>query len=271
MFATLVVALFTTLSSHTGVLQQESQVAAGKNTGTHASMSEKPPPVSRGMATEREFADRNNIYGTIADKIKDSVIVIDPGHGGKDYGTCSGELFEKDINLDISLRLGELLKEEGIKTVFTRESDAYIDLKSRANMANEIGADLFISIHVNGMDGNDTSSRGSETLYCTTEKYKDAKLNSKKLAQIVQKHMVNKLGTRDNGIKYRPNLAVLRLTKMPAIIAEVGYISNPSDREKLASSEFRKKAAAALHDACIEALNLRHEESLDDGEYELVQ
>ncbi|HPD01126.1 MAG TPA: N-acetylmuramoyl-L-alanine amidase [Acetivibrio sp.] len=188
-------------------------------------------------------------------KPKEVIVVIDPGHGGEDLGAYNGNLLEKDINLDISLMLGEILDELGINVVYTRETDVFIDLIPRSDIANELDATLFISVHSNAMEDY-PDYKGTETLYCPPpQNPRYTKMDGKKLAKIVQRELVKALGTADNGIIERPNLSVLRRTKMPAIIAEIAYLSNPSDRAKLADASFRKKAAKALADAVVKALN----------------
>lgn len=182
------------------------------------------------------------------------VIVIDPGHGGEELGTYHGKMYEKNVNLDISLRFGELLRKEGVKVAFTREKDEFVSLQERADFANNLDAALFISVHNNAMPGQ-PDYKGTETLYCPPQTPVFSKMDGKKLAVIVQKELVKTLKTYDNGIIYRPNLAVVRRTKMPAVIAEIGYISNASDRAKLATSEFRYKAARALVNAVLKALD----------------
>jgi N-acetylmuramoyl-L-alanine amidase len=199
-------------------------------------------------------------------KPQEVVIAIDPGHGGEDPGTSYGDMYEKNINLDISLRLGALLKQAGIKTIYTREKDATVGLAERANMANDAGATLFISVHNNQMP-DDREYKGTETLYCPAENPDPGKMDGAKLARIVQKELIGTLKTVDNGIIYRPNLAVLHRTKMPAVIAEVAYISNWSDRERLASKEFRQKAADALFRAVSKALNAMGAVKREDGKW----
>lgn len=186
---------------------------------------------------------------------KEVIVLIDPGHGGEDWGAYNGTLYEKDINLDISLELGRILDELGINVVYTRETDVFIDLAPRSDLANELGATLFISVHSNSMLDY-SEYRGTETLYCPPpENPRYSKMDGKRLAIIVQEELVNALGTVDNGIIERPNLAVLRKTEMPAVIAEIAYLSNPSDKAKLADAGFRKKAAKALADAVVRALD----------------
>ncbi|MFZ5986284.1 MAG: N-acetylmuramoyl-L-alanine amidase family protein [Bacillota bacterium] len=203
-------------------------------------------------------------------KPKEVIIVIDPGHGGDDLGAYNGKLYEKDINLDISLRLGKLLSKEGIKVVYTREKDVFVDLDPRAKLANDLGATLFISVHSNSMPNN-SDYRGTETLYCPPANSENSKMDGRKLAIIVQNELIKALKTVDNGIIYRPNLLVLRKTQMPAVIAEIAYISNPSDRAKLTSSEFKQKAANALSSAVMKALDRMEAKKDENGVWKVIQ
>lgn len=181
------------------------------------------------------------------------IIVIDPGHGGDDLGTYHGNTLEKDLNLDISLKMGAILEEAGINVVYTRIEDKEVELDERAFKANDLDATLFISVHNNSMPDN-PNYRGTETLYCPSQTSMLGKMDGEKLASIIQKNLVSVLKTIDNGIISRPNLVVLRKTTMPAVIAEIAYLSNSSDREMLKQDGFRQKAAKALADSVFEAL-----------------
>jgi N-acetylmuramoyl-L-alanine amidase len=184
---------------------------------------------------------------------KEVIVVIDPGHGGEDLGTCYRDIYEKNLNLDVSIRLGKLLENNGIKVVYTRTGDESVELKTRSEIANNINASLFISVHNNNMPDN-TNYRGTETLYCLPERTDQHTMDGEKFARVVQEELVKTLGTIDNGTINRPNLSVLRRTKMPAVIAEIAYLSNSSDRAKITSPEFRQKAAEALERAVLKVL-----------------
>ena len=95
---------------------------------------------------------------------KEVIVVIDPGHGGEDFGTYYGNILEKDLNLDISLKMGSIIEEAGIKVVYTRTEDKDVGLDERAFMANNLDATLFISVHNNSMPDN-PSYKGTETLF----------------------------------------------------------------------------------------------------------
>lgn len=182
------------------------------------------------------------------------LIVVDPGHGGDDLGTYYGNMIEKEINMDICQRLAKMLKEENINYVFTREADINIDVKERAAFANKLNATLFLSVHNNNMEGQ-PNYKGTETLYSSLKNPVDSKVDGKRFAQIVQNELVRDLKMIDNGIILRNDLAVTRRTTMPAVIAEIGYISNQSDRSKLSTESFREKAARALCNAVKITLN----------------
>ncbi|WAM33171.1 N-acetylmuramoyl-L-alanine amidase family protein [Caldicellulosiruptor morganii] len=174
-------------------------------------------------------------------------VCIDPGHGGKDPGAIGKNgTKEKDITLAISLKLKYIL-EDGLKieTVLTRESDKpsweqrniQEDLKARCNIANSSGADIFISIHCNSSQ-RDTAG-GVETYY-----YKDSKKGFL-LAVEVQKSIVKNTELLNRGVKFA-NFYVLKWTKMPAILIECGFISNPEEEAMLKSDTFQTQLAMAI-------------------------
>lgn len=181
------------------------------------------------------------------------LVVIDPGHGGYQPGAVyKSEVLEKDLNLDIALRLNSLLEEAGIETVMTRDEDVFVGLHERADMANRLEADLFISIHNNWIDS--PSFGGTMTLYYPSNN-DDQALSGKRFAEIIQEELLSNLGTTNRKVIPRPDLVVLNSTKMPAVLAEIGFISNESDRKKLMTPEFRQKAAEALKKGALKALD----------------
>jgi len=193
-------------------------------------------------------------------------VVIDPGHGGEDLGAVKDDLYEKDLNLDICLKMGKYLEAIDINVVYTREKDIDVGLDERVNIANGIDATLFISVHNNYMP-NHSGYMGTETLYCSPLKVDEDKMDGEKLAIIVQNKLANTLKTVDNGVIHRPNLVVLRKTKMPAVIAEVAYMSNSSDRANLLDEEFRNNAAKALAESVMEALDFMKVEKNEEGKW----
>ena len=175
----------------------------------------------------------------------DNLVVIDAGHGGSDSGAKYADIEEKNLNLQIALKLNEILKSKDIKTYMTRYDDTFIPLENRANYANDLNAALFLSIHNNAFN---ISEYGTETLCYPSDK-------SREFAHIVQDSLVSALGTQNRGVVDRPNLVVLYSTKMPAVISEIAFITNPDDRLKLLDDEFIQNSAIALSNAIINALD----------------
>jgi N-acetylmuramoyl-L-alanine amidase len=206
-------------------------------------------------------------------------VVIDAGHGGTDPGATAAQIQEKEITLDIGRRLRALLEREGFEVVVTREADRTIALKDRARLANESKSDIFLSIHVNALVKH-TESRGIETYYlgATSDPsltalaaeenrvsgysmadmrklldgiYADARRDeSHELARTVQKRLFTSLRKSDPGLENwgvkRAPFIVLVATEMPAILAEVGSISNEREAAMLRRPEYRQQIADAL-------------------------
>jgi len=178
--------------------------------------------------------------------LQGKTIVVDPGHGGSDPGASAGNVQEKSLTLDIALKLKDLLEQEGAKVLMTRDKDISVNLYTRAGIANEVNADIFISVHINASDTS-ASASGTETLY-----YPDPE--KKALAQAVQKALVKSIGLTDRGIVERPGLVVTRETRMPSALAEVAFITNSNDRSLLLTDEFQQKAAEGIANGIINYL-----------------
>lgn len=159
-------------------------------------------------------------------------IIIDPGHGGSDCGATRNGIYEKNITLDISKRVASLLKNKGYVVKMTRSSDETVLLQERVDISEEFSPDIFVSIHVNS--SNSESPQGLETHY-----YKD---NSLKLAKTVHASLLNHINANNRGL-FRSKFYVINHTTAPAILVEIGFISNPSERAQLVS-ESRKQATA---------------------------
>ncbi|MNP12123.1 N-acetylmuramoyl-L-alanine amidase LytC precursor [compost metagenome] len=189
-------------------------------------------------------------------------IVIDAGHGGKDSGAkgTTGTL-EKNFALTMAKKLADRLKGSEVTAVLTRQNDTFIELDFRAKIANSLKADAFISIHANST-GTQGSASGTETFYTRTD--------SKKLAEVLHKHMAQATGLKDRGVKVG-NLAVTRETKMPAALLEVGFINHPSDEIKLFDPAFQDKVVESLAKAIFEYFNVKDRPAQDDVEYPAME
>ena len=168
-----------------------------------------------------------------------TLIVIDTGHGGHDSGATGSLAKEKDIALKASLELERQLKQLGFKVYMTRDDDTYVELYDRADIANDLNANLFVSIHINAH--TNTSASGVEVLHAS-----QSTSGGMGLADDIQGHLVKDLNAVDRGIVYRPNLVVLRETNMPSVLCELGFISNASDQSKLMTPSYIEKAAGAI-------------------------
>lgn len=183
-------------------------------------------------------------YNNIGQKI----IVIDAGHGGEDPGAVSDVLsgktvLEKDIALGIAKKVRDILENNGYTVIMTRPDDTYPTLNERAKLANQKGAALFVSIHMNSSPSQDPS--GTETYYSEINNGNDFGATSKDLATNIQNRLYKALNSRDRGVK-TANHAVTRNSIMPAALIEVGFISNAEQAELLTTQNYQNKAAQAI-------------------------
>lgn len=173
------------------------------------------------------------------------LVVLDPGHGGSEAGATYGKE-EKWYNLDIALKTAAILREKGVNVKLTREKDEFVSLYDRAKMANDWNANLFVSIHNNAFFDKNIS--GTMTFFYTGS-YK-----GKEYATIIQNDLLKNLGSKDIGVKAQ-NFVVIRDTKMPAVLVEVGCLSNDQERAKLDTEEYRMKAAQSLAESIIKIIS----------------
>ena len=164
--------------------------------------------------------------------IHKKLIVLDPGHGGGDHGAIRGNINEKDITLDVAKRVRTLLEKKGYEVFMTREIDETLSLQERVEISENLIPDLFISIHVNS--SNSETPNGLETHY-----YKENSLN---LAKTVHASMLNNVQANNRGL-FKSKFYVINHTTAPAILLEIGFMSNPIERVQLIT-ELRKQATA---------------------------
>jgi N-acetylmuramoyl-L-alanine amidase len=202
-------------------------------------------------------ADRKELRVTISPAsptvLDGKVIGLDPGHGGinsigiNDPGAIGPSgLIERDIVTDISHQLKKMLEEMGATVVMTRTGNSTnLSLEGRANMVNNLGADIFVSIHANA--SLSPLQNGTSVFYYAPldNEFGSQRSARRLLAQSIQTELVNELKLRDMGI-IEKNLAVLRYTTMPSALVEVAYISNPAEEKLLADAAFRKRAAERI-------------------------
>ncbi len=167
------------------------------------------------------------------------IIVIDPGHGGMDPGAIGPSgVMEKDVVLDISLKLEEMLHDAGAIPMMTRYRDEFVALRARADFANQARADAFISIHANSVARD--IPEGTETYVRNQADY-----STQTLGKMVQSQVVETLGLLDRGVKQK-NYAVLHPLKMPGILLEVAFLSNYREERILNDPEWQQRIAEAI-------------------------
>lgn len=165
----------------------------------------------------------NNMINVIGDIMAQYKIAVDAGHGGSDYGATYNGRAEKDDNLKLALAVGDILEKNGIDVVYTRTTDEYETPFKKATDANDAKADYFVSIHRNSSP-TPNQYTGVETLV-----YNNSGIKSQMAANINSE--LEKAGFKNLGITERPNLVVLKRTKMPAVLVEASFINNDKDNE----------------------------------------
>lgn len=166
----------------------------------------------------------------------ETVIVLDAGHGGSDPGAQRSDVNEKDITMAIINKLKKVLEQKGARIVLTRSDDTFISLEERVRITNQVNPNLFLSVHINSLQSI-SDAHGIETYYQTDR--------SLPLAVRVHDSLVSGLGAPDRSVR-KARFYVINHTPVPAILAEVGYITNKTERDRLISSEYQIKIANAL-------------------------
>ena len=223
----------------------------------------------------------------ISESYKLKKIVIDAGHGGKDPGTLHGKFYEKDIALNIALKVGKYIKQNlpDVEVIYTRDKDVFVNLHERGNIANKIKADLFISIHVNsnrsssphgastyvlGLNRTEASIKENSVILKeegTTNEYDGYDMETGEItdimasvlldsylkqslnfAQKVQDQFTNRVKRKNRGVK-QAGFLVLWKAVMPSVLIEVGFLSNPKERQFLISETGQDLMASGIYRA----------------------
>lgn len=177
------------------------------------------------------------------EEYKEYLIVVDPGHGGEDYGAHSKHkprYHEKNLNLVVGRLLKHNLDFHGYKTSMTRQGDIFIELDKRASYANDLTADLFVSVHFNSAPSEEAS--GIEVYYYDSKTDPSRTKKSSELAQAVLDNTIKATKAKSRGIKHG-NFAVIRNTNMPAILVEAGFLTNEKEMASIKDPAYMKKIA----------------------------
>ena len=194
-------------------------------------------------------------------------IGIDPGHGGRDAGAVGlAGLYEKDVTLGISLELGRLLQEAGLDTYLTRSTDRAVELLTRTALINNIKCDLAISVHCNAATNRSADYFAVFVINLGGEAEKLAHRVISKVTTATGWHW----GADDDGIREK-NLHMVRETKMPAILVECGFISNPEQEKQLRDPKFQRKLARAIADGVLDYLGLEGQPMAEPWKEQIIK
>lgn len=212
------------------------------------SFEEIKPPVTEPKTAQTELQKVKKKEGTIISTPKfnnpkgSNVIVLDAGHGGKDCGCTRDGIYEKDITLDVCDRLQTILRKKGYKVYMTRTNDTYVSLEDRALFNQSVNPAIFVSVHVNSC--NDSSPKGIETHYYTDE--------SLDLGVCINKALTKKIYYTTNRGLLRSRFYVINHTAVPAVLVEIGFISNTEERNSLITPQRKQQTAEGIAEGILE-------------------
>ena len=217
--------------------------ASGKNIGFGATSADVVAPKKIGSASRGNY------------DVLNKVVYLDAGHGGYDPGASYFGISEKSLTLAIQSRVKAKLEAEGYQVVTTRTSDTFVDLTDRSRAANASESDIFVSIHINA--SGSSAAQGIETYYYQPYAEYPSRINatyhanptrlsmSDTLANAIQSSLINATGAQNQGVK-RQTFAVLRETTAPAVLLELGFLSNPQEAARLNTSAYQETLANAI-------------------------
>lgn len=264
-----------------------------------AERSGSPPTIDSGSATSAtdDQRGRDGTTPVAGSQWMLNTVVIDPGHGGRDPGAGAHGVLEKNITLDVALKLGKYLQEElGVNVEYTRKDDRFIELRDRGRIANEYGGKLFISLHVNAARA--PSAHGAETYFLGMHKSAAARATmerenavvkmesspdeyedmteealirmeltrsaymskSEELSELIQDQFTNRVQRRNRGVK-QAGFYVLWGASMPAVLVELGFVTNPAEAAFLKSEQGQDYMASAIYRA-VRAYKEQYEKGL---------
>lgn len=206
---------------------------------------------SRPQINEEDNSDKDNNISA-----SEKIVVIDAGHGGRDPGT-SGTIedetfYEKTVNLQIAQKVKELLEKQGISVIMTRDSDTYLTLLERSDLANINDAVLFVSIHANS--ATSSTAKGYEVYYSNLNNNSTTGLSSKELANSIIKELSKNISTRNRGTK-TADYVVTKTCYMPAVLIEIGFMSNAEELELMFTQDFQNDFANGVCDGIINVID----------------
>lgn len=187
--------------------------------------------------------------------VYDYVIAIDAGHGGEDVGANLENVYEKDISLAVVNKLREKFDadEHNIGVYYTRTDDSGLSLSERVDLANSVEADAFVSVHVNSTDsGRQSGIHGTSVLYLVS----DETGASKALAQNCLDGMLRHMGSSSKGLVPGDEIKIIRLSKSPVALCELGFITNEEERTLMMSEDYQEKAAQGIYEGILSSIGI---------------
>ncbi len=234
------------LSTQQLALEIQSLRALPPSASRQGSVNAAPRPIAVPPAPYPENNPRTTVNANPppARQVGRRLVIIDPGHGGKDPGAIGLQgLREKDVILPIAQEVANILEKQGIQIIMTRNSDYFVSLQGRTDMANRAGADIFVSIHANSMGKDRPDVSGMEVYY-----YGD-----RRLSDTIHRSIRRSVSLKDRGVR-QARFYVLRYSRMPATLVEVGFVTGYEDSVKLSNASFRSQMAQAIARGILEYL-----------------
>lgn len=233
--------------------------------GTLRALEQLARTVTGGSPSERREEERlRRGAGALAGRI----IVLDPGHGGADLGVCANDLVEAEIVHDLAMRVEGRLGALGVTTYLTRSAETCPSVKDRATFANDMGAELFVSLH---LDEVESATPSGSACFFYGASLPDREVRSavgERLADLISREVTNRTDLT-NGRTHPKSWELLRLTRMPAIRVDVGYVSSAGDAARFATPEFRDAFAEAVV-AGIQRLYLPDHLDVPTGQFRIA-
>lgn len=220
-----------------GTEKEELEVETGQK-GEDAELEEELDEKEESTPETREKEENQDVQGKQRGEktLSGYHFVIDPGHGGHDSGAVRSEVSEKTLTLSTGKKIEEQLRDKGASVTLTRGDDTFIPLEERVQISNSTNADAFVSLHYNTFE--DQSIRGIHTYYYDGDE-------NQKLAHTIQKSLITHTNLTDRRAK-QADFEVLTDNKLPALLIELGFISNPEERKLVQTDRYQEKAAKGI-------------------------
>ena len=237
---------FMTLVTGVYTFMEISALAAPENVSVRAQEMEAPEEPEAQESSENELIPEMTTEVTEEQEKEGEqehlLIVVDAGHGGEDSGCVGYGVYEKDINLQIAMRVKRRLEEQGFRVMMPRETDEFLSVEERVELANSYQADAYVSIHQNTYEGGDKSVNGIEMWYDGADGSRD----NERLARLIHEETIRSTGANERVLWDIADLCVTNRTLMPACLIETGFLTNKEECRRLSTAEYQEKIAEGI-------------------------